>query len=890
MVMLAGLTVALGFDRARSAFAAESAADRYVACLNGSKQGDLLILIDTSASLQSSDAEAARIRAGEFLLRRLAKSAEDGQLNLNVSLAGFANRYEPGGQWSQLNAGSVERVLGDIRSYRQRNTGQGTDYWLGVDGARRALSERKQAAPGSCQSIVFFSDGALDIDRAPDEDSNPIDRPYDPENRLRNNADRDRAKAAATESMCRPGGLADQTRVVPITMFGVGLTAGGAAASDFDLMRRLVEGGCGQEPGNGQFALANDIDTLLQAFDRITGSGQQQEGGFCKGDQAQLCEEGAHSFVLDASISSVAVLGSGDIEEPRIVLVSPTDRQVELKQATIGEPQTLDVDGVRLSYTWMSKKTFSATLDSAGRDESWTGRWQLIFFDPKGTNPQARSRTSIHISGNVFPTWPGADKAEIRAGETAEVTFGLEDANKQVIDPTKLLGTASLDATLIDADGKETPIAKGLPRDQITTAQKLDASKLKPGPASVRLALNVTTAGWRDPRTGQDIPGTALKPQLSDIPFTVVAPAGFGSVDPAVSFGSSDGPINLNGVLNVTGPGCVWLDTTVAPTIRTSPDQVTSISLTSPADSAQNCMRVEAGATQQMPLTLTSPQTGTGGLTGDFVVRMSSLDAPDKVQDFTVGYAAEVRRPLNRANFVITLIAALVLGPGIPLLLLYGAKRVTAKIPARSLHVEMIPVQVKGHLTRDGAPFALRDSDLVTMAQISSGGSRRVDLGGVALVARTGKSPFGSGDVRVEAGQQVGLSSAFEQPVGKRHQARLPLAVHNNWVLLHDPAGAPDAGTVILLVEGTSGPEERRKLVDDLNRRGPQLFAQLRGLGAPAGSGPGHSGPSGPMNPFGGQGIPQQGSSPFGGPGPAPGPFGGPPQGPPPGAPRGPFG
>ncbi|MDO5683710.1 MAG: vWA domain-containing protein, partial [Propionibacteriaceae bacterium] len=892
-LLLVAAPLTLGLGTAAPAHAAETASERFVACLNGSKRGDLLVLIDTSASLRTSDGDAARIKAGEYLLRRLAKSADDGKLALNVSLAGFANRYEPGTQWNELNPGSVDRVLGDIRAYQNRNTGQGTDYWLGLDGARRALSERKQAAPDSCQAIVFFSDGALDIDRAPDEDANPIDRPYAPDNPLRTQADRDAARTAATESMCRKGGLADQVRVVPITVFGVGLTAGGTRASDFDLMRRVIEGGCGDEPATGQFALAQDIDTLLQAFDQIAGVSTRQEGRYCQGqEQAQLCAEGAHSFVLDASISSVSVLGSGDVADPRIVLVGPGDQQLELRQSPLGEPQQAQIDGVGVTWTWMSQKTFSATLDSAGRNDIWTGRWRLIFFDPTGSSPQARSRTSIHISGNVFPVWPDAASAEVRAGDSTQVTFGLENADRQPIDPGQLLGKVELDATLIDADGNETPIARGLGRDQITTPQRLDATKLAPGSATVRLALRVTTAGWTDPRTQENVPGTELRPQLSDIPFTVAAPAGFGRVDSRVNFGSVEGPVRLSGALAVHGPGCVWLDSATPPQIRTGPAEITAVTISSVASSPESCVRVEAGASQDLPLTLTSDQTGSGGLTGTFAVKMTSLDAPDQVQDFTVDYSAEIKRPLNRTNFVLTLIAALLLGPGIPLALLYLTKRATAKIPDRPLLTQAVPLQVSGsQLLRDGAPFALRDGDLRAMAQIPSGGARSLDLGGVRLRTRTGKSPFGVGSVLVEAGQQVGVSSA--QANQSATQADLPLAVHNNWVLLHDPAGPPNAATAVLLVAGDATPQDRQRLIDDLNRRGPQAFASLRAhnTGAAGGNDQGTTAP--PANPFSGGQAPSgpSGPAPFGSSGAAPFGSSGAPSGPstqPPGGPSAP--
>lgn len=65
-----------------------------------------------------------------------------------------------------------------MREFANRNTGQGTDYWLGLDGARKDLAARQAQDPdrNRCQAIVFFTDGSLDIDRAPpDEQQHPID-------------------------------------------------------------------------------------------------------------------------------------------------------------------------------------------------------------------------------------------------------------------------------------------------------------------------------------------------------------------------------------------------------------------------------------------------------------------------------------------------------------------------------------------------------------------------------------------------------------------------------------------------------------------------------------------------------------------------------------------
>lgn len=363
--------------------------------------------------------------------------------------------------------------------------------------------------------------------------------------------------------MCRDGGLADQLRTAPVTIFGIGLAAGGSNSADFDLMKRVVtgEGGekCGKQPATGEFFLATNIDSLIEAFSRITYT-EQPPQGVCKVGAAKDCTE-AHNFVLDSSITSVSVLGYADFDEPRVVLVSPSGQEVELEHAGLGQQRSLDVDGAKLSYQWASKRSFQATLADPSDPGKWTGRWRLVFFDPSNQHEQAVTKTSLQITGNLFPAWPQAATTTVRAGETARASFALEDAQKKPVDPAKLLGEVTLDATLIDDAGQQTPpIAQGLTRQTLTQPQQIDATRLKPGKATVRLSLNITTAAWTDPATGKQYPGTKLQPQQSDITFDVQQPAGFGSAANSVDFGVSAGKdtVNLSAGLPVRGPGCYW--------------------------------------------------------------------------------------------------------------------------------------------------------------------------------------------------------------------------------------------------------------------------------------------------------------------------------------------
>lgn len=881
LALVATMTV---FHAVRTATPAHAtAADDFVSCLNGSRSGDLIILVDTSASLQSSDAEAARVQAAEFLLQRLARSSDASGVELNVALAGFANRYEPANEFVQLNSQSVDGVTGDMRDFANRNDGEGTDYWLGLDGARRDLAERKQQNPQSCQGIVFFSDGSLDIDRAPDEDQNPVDRPYDPENELRSDAEREQARQRAAESMCRDGGLSDQLRIAPITLFGIGLTAE-AAAGDFDLMERVSAGDCGAQPPNGQFTTADNIDELLAAFDQISGEGQEQEGGYCTDREAE-CSEGAHEFVLDPSVASVSILGSGDLENPLMVLRSPGGTELELPVGTVGEEQTAEADGVTVTWTWQSPRTFSVDMDKGEADQAWTGQWQVLFFDPESQNPEARSRTNIHVTGNVFPEWRNADVA-LRTGEEVGLEFGLADSAGEPVDPASLQGDSTFSAVLVDGTGTEIPIAE-LQGAEITGEHLVDTNDLAVGAATLRMTLGVTTADWTNPRTGEQVPGTELRPQVSEVPVTIGPAAGYPTLGERVSFGPIEGDVEASSTLTVTGPGCVWVDSSVPPTITTGPEEVTGVSITSSHNSAETCLQLAEGEEAQLPVDLFSEQSGNGALNGTFTVVSASDQDPAQTQATEVGYNAELTRPLNPTNFVLTLIAALVLGLGIPIGLLYIAKWVTAKIPGRGLIYTPVPVEVSGgQVLRDGAPIEWRDGDFTQLAPMNPKGQRQLQLGPISLQAQTGKSPFGAGHVIVDAPGRVGASSQHGEPSGKEGQAKLDLGVHNSWVMIREAQPGPNQTMVVFLTAADASDAVRAKLLEDLQRRGPQVYERLEsaqgqsgdpgGNPAFAGAAQGQGGPTA-ANPFQGPGPGQPGPG-QGSPGPgSPGPSG-PPQ------------
>ena len=165
----------------------------------------------------------------------------------------------------------------------------------------------------------------------------------------------------------------------------------------------------------------------------------------------------------------------------------------------------------------------------------------------------------------------------------------------------------------------------------------------------------------------------------------------------------------------------------------------------------------------------------------------------------------------------------------VPPLLLYGVKWWTARIPAKTLKAMRVGVTIEGgQVLRDGAEFGIRESDLSQLVRGLNKPARSLDVEGVELRTRIGLSPFGPGYV---VAQQSGLvaASGAEPSVDRRTGgARLPLAINNNWVVLHDPDGPANLATVLLLVGADATDDSNHRLVADLVRKVPGRVADLR--------------------------------------------------------------
>lgn len=842
----------------------ETGADRFGGCLAAQKSGQLLLMIDESGSLKDTDPQDNRVTAAKYLVQQLAQFSADADIALDVALAGFAEDYRQVLGWTRLDATNLPAVQSDIDGFKDRDTGQDTDYWSALDGARSTLGQAPKPDGGKqCQALAWFTDGKLDFNQR------DVSKPFAPEQNLSSQAGIDATIRAAQDSICRDRGLADQLRSSGIVTFGIGLAPKPEQSADFDLLKAIVTGepsgavaSCGaiRSPTPGDFYLAQNIDDLLFAFDKFSTPGRpptEITSGACA---REVCEEAKHRFVLDRSVRSVSVLAAADKTGLTPYLVAPDGASAALNTG----PATIDLGGVKVDYQPEGEKSVSIRMSNSQAPQ-WQGVWALVFVDPAG-DATAKTRSSIHISGDLYPAWPDADKTILHSGDNdVSVALAVVDGRRESVDPATLLGSASLSAVLVDVKGAEHPVATDVPKDKISSPQVLDLSNVPPGAATLQLVLNVTTAEAHQP-DGAVVPGTQLAAQRVDLPVKIDPPVGYPKIADRIDFGTLEGQGKFPATLAVTGPGCAWLSGD-ATTVAAEPDGVGAVSVMSPASSVKNCVKPAENQQQLLPVELTIPAAGNGVVNGTVTVMAAPADGTAEPIAVEVPFTASLHKPLNTANFVLALVVALILGPGVPLLLLYLSKWLVSRIPAKALRAQQIAVRVSGSsVLRDSSPFAVRDGELVNLVQGLDKPARRLDLDGIALRTRIGLSPFGAGFVVASAPGRVGAAGKSAATHGNTPDAKLPLAVHNTWFVLHDPVGPRDVASVVLLVSGDAGAAVVDRLIGEVTSSLPQVLADLRARANPIGVPPG-SPPSTPPagdNPFAASAPPATSTNPFG--------------------------
>lgn len=807
-----------------------SAVDRFGACLAAQKSGQVLLLIDESGSLKQSDPQGSRVTAAKYLMEQLAQFSADSHSRIDVAVAGFSDTFDQQLAWTALDHDSLPAIDGAIDGFRTRDTGQDTDYWAALQGAQTTLAAHAGASSDrqTCSTLVWFTDGKLDYSIRGN-----ASKPYAPGHTLVSQTEVDATAAAAKESICRPGGLADQLRASDVVTFAIGLAPTGGDADAFDLLKAIATGDpatsagpCGdiRTPTPGDFYPVQNIDDLLFAFDTVSTPGQPPltfEAGACP---FTVCDEAQHRFVLDTSVRAVNVLAAASKAGLIPVLIAPDGQQLELKD---GGSTPAELGGVSVDYRWLTKNSLSFRLSNAGAPQ-WTGPWALVFVDPDGDSG-ARTRSSIHIAGDLFPAWPDHARVTLHSGDPEiPVAFGIVDSQGKPVNTDTILGEATFSAVLLDANGKSLYRMDEMGKADIASPHVLDLRDVAPGGATLRMTLAVTTAAATD-QHGNPVPGTVLAPQSVDLPVTIDPPVGYPKIGSKIDFGSIEGEGSFAGGLTVTGPGCVWTPEQSSSKLRAAPDGVDAVSVNSTANTDKSCVRIAEGSSATLPLTLAVPHEGNGVLNGTIQVMVAPADGSAPPIAVEVPFSAAMHKTLNTTTLWIVLVVALLMGPGIPVALLYFFKWLTARIPATALRAEQMAVSVvDGKVLRDNRPFAVRDDDLLRLTPGLGSPARRIDIGGIELRTRVGRSPFGRGFVVATQPGRVGAAGKSGVTHGKAPNPKLPLAVHKTWFVLHDPTGPPSAATIVMLVGGSTGGNVVATMTTEITENLPRILTSVR--------------------------------------------------------------
>ncbi|TWE09223.1 vWA domain-containing protein [Rudaeicoccus suwonensis] len=363
-----------------------SALERVGACIAGGGEGDLQLLIDTSGSLAQTDPTDARVAAAKYLMGQLSTFVSTNNARIDVAIAGFAAQFEQQMNWTQLTSGSLPGIDAKLDTFSHQNSGQDTDYWNALTGARKSLEAQGATSGAHCPMVVLITDGEYSIQprdtlSAAQVKQQGDPKPYAPNQKLNTVAQANAAVADGIKDLCRPTGLADQLRSDNITTVAIGLSS--FQKPDFSLLQGISTGTtgtpCGSltKPAPGAFFKADNIDDLFFAFDQFAAPGEApiaQTAGVCT---KTACPQGAHTFVVDSSIGRVHALADSTVSGAQVQLRAPSGKVLDLQMGSSAQHGTLA--SANITWRWVSPRTISVDLQPTNNAQ-WTGQWALTFI------------------------------------------------------------------------------------------------------------------------------------------------------------------------------------------------------------------------------------------------------------------------------------------------------------------------------------------------------------------------------------------------------------------------------------------------------------------------------------------------------------------------------
>ncbi len=414
--MLAGaLLGVMGLGAGRAGAQSTTAAGQ------GCPRVEVLLIIDQSASLKSTDPRDERVAAAEVLLKSLASSAEAGGPTVNVTVAAFGTDAVEVGRATL--PGGITDAVEIVRPFADRETDLNTDYVLALGFAVRHFQNITDL-PSACKRMVWFTDGAYSIDQ-PDA---PGVAGYT------TSVNRDVIVGELVGEVCGglpgtsllPAPLAQQIRQAGFVVQLVDLRSGGAESE----------------------AERRDREATAPVIDRLLG-GDANDGCAVPGGRVEATNANtlANEFFAQGQIA----LGRVDVGCPALSagFPSPLVRAVTVRGASVDQQLVVTSGGQQLAsgtgfVTWVLPAAGGAppgpTVSAAAADGSAVG---ACYAD---------------LSASIVPV--GSQRIEPKADSTALswAVLGVGAGAGSVSDPAARLGPDVVGMTAT-VDGVDTPIS-----------------------------------------------------------------------------------------------------------------------------------------------------------------------------------------------------------------------------------------------------------------------------------------------------------------------------------------------------------------------------------------------------------------------------------------------
>lgn len=759
-------------------------------CAKTNKSANVLLLIDQSSSLSGdggSDPDNVRRQAATDFVGQLASYASKNNIDVSVMASGFHGNYTPG-SWAKVGSADGEKQeLQDVEQVANESSGQETDYWNALEGARKDLA----AAPSPCDLVVWFTDGEYLVEGTAYGDT----KPYSDKNASSDSAG---VIQDGKDSICSAlQGPMNGMRANGVYVVAVGLNKDSAHNMDF-LKKAALGTDCGAAPqaNHAAYVPVTDASELVFALGSLTSTTLTTDA-WAKGS--------AHlDFGLDSYITSASVLADAgaSVAGLQFGLQAPGVPDANIAWAS-PKGGALQVAAADVVATPVGDRAMRFDITRKGAGTGYEGTWMVRLRVPKAQDIPAGTfaQASISVVGDLQLAWVNkTDKAKVGGDLPVQVKVVHKDGKPVATSPPQANVEVSYDA---GANGV-TRLKQGSLADFVkgtTVALKTkDGKPLAPGDGKLVLTLKVVTTAK---------PPTKLDPAVSTYPLTIITPVNYPVVSqtPLVLKGEqgaeAEGVAPSTGQIAVTGPGCVWVDTAASiKDIKALPAGVDDVALTTTATNKDSCVKLEAGKQTTLPVAVVPKTQGNGAVAGAVVVN-AAPDAADKApMVVTVPFSAERIKAANGGTKWLTFLLAMLLGLGLPMALLMAVRARSAVMRVSGNDVGDLAyarkqLRISGSEVVDagtGQPMTLGRDDIRT-APTDAESVTQLAIEDITFTAQKWGNPFAMATVKVRGTQGPVITDEAPTVSLKDGGSQLPLSVQGHWV-----AQAVDAQTVSVLM------------------------------------------------------------------------------------------